>query len=180
MFLIFFTLWQQFAFPTRHIEEAELQCLFVVCTCELTRLSDGICTFAETHSRPRHGLLERSAHGTAAADEMHSVVQCLGLKPTTGKSQSQDGHAVKLDATRRNADGESPAPTWNMEVNLGQKKTEKSEACGSLGMVRNTRERRKKKALVAWGADPSTVKSFVMSSANFLQKKLLRAARRAQ
>ena len=48
------------------------------------------------------------------------------------------GHAVDLETSYRNVDGESLASTRqmqtaeNVEDSLSQKKTEKSEACGSL------------------------------------------------
>ena len=83
-----------------------------------------------------------------------------GGAPGESKGGAKDsaGHVEKLDTTRRNVDGESPALTRmvqtaeKVKVNLSQKKTEKLEPCGSLETWRNSRGR---KAPAARGADPN-------------------------
>ena len=55
---------------------------------------------------------------------------------------------MNMYTSRRNVDAESPASTRTVqfaetvEVSLSQKKTEKSEVCGSLEMWRNSRRRK--------------------------------------
>ena len=57
-------------------------------------------------------------------------------------------HVVKLDTRRRNVDGESLASTrkkqtaQEVEVNMNKSKTEESEVCGSLDMLRNARSKK--------------------------------------
>ena len=109
----------------------------------------------DENGRPRAQARRATGRGTAASSAVAKAE--LQGSPMVEGTKYNAGYVVKLETSRRNVDGESPASTRMMqtaekvEVNLNQKKT---EACGSLEMWRNSR--RRKKAPAAWSADSST------------------------
>ena len=98
--------------------------------------------------------------GRKAQANLEDTREDLRENRNAGDSKGSPGSAVESDTSRQSVDGESLAlrrmmtTAEEVEDNLSQGRTEKSEECGSLGMWWNSRKR--KKAPAARGADPST------------------------
>ena len=95
------------------------------------------------------------------------------------------GRAAMSDTSHQNVDGETPSSTRKMQAaekavdNLNQQKMEKSEECGSLGMWRRARTKRRPASIthaVRWKQAPAAGGAAVRDEFS----KMWRTTRRVQ